>query len=67
MDRSTIYRSSKKTSLSYADVIRKLGLKVAGSNYDTVKRKIKEFKIGYFPYDRSSLESRRKISSYYSS
>ena len=34
-----------KTSLSYADVIRKLGLKVAGSNYDTVKRKIKELKL----------------------
>ena len=34
-----------KTSLSYADVIRKLGLKVAGSNYDTVKRKIKELDL----------------------
>lgn len=34
-----------KTSLSYAQVIRKLGLKVAGSNYDTVRRKIKELKL----------------------
>lgn len=31
-----------KTSLSYAEVMRKLGLKAAGSNYDTVKKKIKE-------------------------
>ena len=29
-----------KNSLSYAEVLRKLGLKAAGSNYDTVKRKI---------------------------
>ena len=34
-----------KTSLSYAQVIRKLKLKVAGSNYDTVKRKIKELNL----------------------
>lgn len=34
-----------KTSKSYAQVIRKLGLKVAGSNYDTVKRKIKELNL----------------------
>lgn len=34
-----------KTSLSYAEVIRKLGLKVAGSNYDTVKRKITELNL----------------------
>lgn len=34
-----------KESLSYAEVIRKLGLKVAGSNYDTVKRKIKELNL----------------------
>lgn len=32
-------------SLSYAQVIEKLGLKVAGSNYDTVKRKIKELNL----------------------
>lgn len=32
-------------SLSYAQVIKKLGLKVAGSNYDTVKRKIKELHL----------------------
>lgn len=31
-----------KSSFSYAQVIRKLHLKVAGSNYDTVKRKIEE-------------------------
>lgn len=34
-----------KTSISYAEVIRKLGLKVAGSNYDTVKRRIKELNL----------------------
>ena len=34
-----------KTSLSYAEVIRKLNLKPAGSNYDTVKRKIKELNL----------------------
>lgn len=33
------------TSLSYAEVIRKLDLKVAGSNYDTVKRKITELNL----------------------
>ena len=31
-----------KESLSYAQVISKLHLRVAGSNYDTVKRKIRE-------------------------
>lgn len=34
-----------KTSTSYAQVIQKLGLRVAGSNYDTVKRKIKELNL----------------------
>lgn len=34
-----------KTSYSYAEVLRKIGLKVAGSNYDTVKRKIKELNL----------------------
>ena len=34
-----------KSSLSYAEVIRKLGLKPAGSNYDTVKRKIQELNL----------------------
>lgn len=34
-----------KTSLSYAEVLRKIGLKVAGSNYDTVKRKIIELNL----------------------
>lgn len=29
------------SSLSYAQVLEKLGLKIAGSNYDTVKRKSK--------------------------
>lgn len=33
------------TSLSYAEVIRKLGLKPAGSNYDTVKKKISELNL----------------------
>lgn len=31
-----------KTSPSYAEVMKKIGLKPAGSNYDTVKRKISE-------------------------
>lgn len=34
-----------KTSLSYAEVLRKIGLKAAGSNYDTVKRKINELDL----------------------
>ena len=34
-----------KTSLSYAEVMRKIGLKPAGSNYDTVKRKISELSL----------------------
>lgn len=34
-----------KTSLSYAEVIRKIGLKPAGSNYDTVKNKIRELNL----------------------
>lgn len=34
-----------KTSLSYAEVLRKIGLKAAGSNYDTIKRKIKELSL----------------------
>lgn len=34
-----------RSSLSYAQVLEKLGLKVAGSNYDTVKRKIKELNL----------------------
>ena len=34
-----------KNSLSYAQVLERLGLKVAGSNYETVKRKIKELNL----------------------
>lgn len=34
-----------KSSLSYADVLRKLNLKIAGSNYDTVKKNIKKFNL----------------------
>ena len=34
-----------QTSLSYAQVIEKLNLRVAGSNYETVKRKIKELNL----------------------
>ena len=34
-----------KSNLSYAGVLRELGLKPAGSNYDTVKRKIKELNL----------------------
>lgn len=34
-----------KTSLSYAQVLEKIGLKPAGSNYDTVKRKIADFNL----------------------
>lgn len=33
------------SSLSYAEVIRKIGLKPAGSNYDTVKRKISKLNL----------------------
>ena len=34
-----------KSSFSYAEVIKKIGLKPAGSNYDTVKRKISELNL----------------------
>ena len=34
-----------RTSYSYAQVIQKLHLRVAGSNYDTVKRKIEELHL----------------------
>jgi hypothetical protein len=34
-----------KNSLSLAEVMRTLGLYVGGSNYDTVRRKIKEFDL----------------------
>lgn len=34
-----------KSSLSYAEVMRKLNLHIGGSNYDTVKRKIKELNL----------------------
>lgn len=34
-----------ESSLSYAEVLRKIGLKEAGSNYDTVKRKISELNL----------------------
>ena len=34
-----------KNSLSMAEVMRILGLYVGGSNYDTVKRKIKELNL----------------------
>uniref|UniRef100_A0AAU8BB57 NinG recombination protein n=1 Tax=Dulem virus 42 TaxID=3145760 RepID=A0AAU8BB57_9CAUD len=33
------------SSLSYAEILRKLKLKVAGSNYDTIKRKIKDLNL----------------------
>ena len=34
-----------KASLSHAEVMRRLGLKPAGSNYETVKRKISELNL----------------------
>ena len=34
-----------KTSPSYAEVMKKIGLKPAGSNYETVKRKISELNL----------------------
>lgn len=37
--------SAVQSSFSYAQVIQKLGLRVAGSNYDTVKRKINELNL----------------------
>lgn len=39
------FTEAVKTSMSYAEVLRKIGLKVAGSNYDTVKRKIKKLNL----------------------
>jgi len=34
-----------KSSLSMAEMMRTLGLYVGGSNYETVRRKIKEFNL----------------------
>lgn len=39
------FTEAVKNSYSYAEVLRQLGLKPAGSNYDMVKRKIKELEI----------------------
>ena len=50
-----------KNSLSYAEVLRKLGLKAAGSNYDTVKKKNFRIKFRYLTHDWTSLELGRKI------
>lgn len=40
-----LFIEAVQTSLSYAQVLRKIGLKVAGSNYETVKRKISELNL----------------------
>lgn len=34
-----LFIEAVETSLSYAEVLRKIGLKAAGSNYETVKKK----------------------------
>lgn len=39
------FTEAVKSSLSYADVLRKLNLKVAGSNYDLVKKTIKRLNL----------------------
>ena len=39
------FTEAVKNSLSYADVLRKLNLKVAGSNYDLVKKTIKRLNL----------------------
>lgn len=39
------FKEAVATSLSYAEIIRKLGLNPAGGNYGTVKRKIKELEL----------------------
>lgn len=40
-----LFIEAVETSLSYAEVLRKIGLKAAGSNYETVKRKISELNL----------------------
>lgn len=40
-----LFIEAVQTSLSYAQVLRKIGLKVASSNYETVKRKISELNL----------------------
>ncbi|MCR4664703.1 MAG: hypothetical protein K5660_04985 [Paludibacteraceae bacterium] len=39
------FANAVRESFSYAQVIKKLHLRVAGSNYDTVKRKIQELHL----------------------
>lgn len=39
------FTEAVETSLSYSEVIRKLGLKPAGSNYETVMRKVSELNL----------------------
>ena len=39
------FTEAVETSLSYSEVIRKLGLKPAGSNYETVTRKVSELNL----------------------
>ena len=45
MSKNEQFIEAVKSNLSYAGVLRELGLKPAGSNYDTVKRKIKELNL----------------------
>ena len=40
-----LFIKTVETSLSYAEVLRKIGLKAAGGNYETVKRKISELNL----------------------
>lgn len=40
-----LFIKAVETTLSYAEVLRKIGLKAAGGNYETVKRKISKLNI----------------------
>ena len=40
-----LFIKTVETSLSYADELRRIGLKAEGGNYETVKRKISELNL----------------------
>ena len=46
-----------KKSKSYATVLRLIGLKVAGSNYDTIKRRIKELNCSIEHFGSKNVQS----------
>ena len=57
------FTSIVKESYSYAEVIKKLSLHVAGSNYDTVKRRIKKLNLDITHFKGSAWSRGKKLES----